>query len=71
MFNHLAPCKLYVSIMICSMLFYFIFLILYVFIWEREIVRESMSWGVEGEGEVGAPLSREPDVRLDPRTLGS
>ena len=25
----------------------------------------------EGEGEAGSPLSREPDVRLDPTTTGS
>ena len=25
----------------------------------------------EGEGEVGSLLSREPDMGLDPRTLGS
>jgi len=27
--------------------------------------------GPEGEGETEAPLSREPDVGLDPRILGS
>ena len=27
--------------------------------------------GADGEGEVNLPLSREPNVRLDPRTLGS
>lgn len=27
--------------------------------------------GAEGEGEADSPLSREPDVWLDPRTLGS
>jgi len=37
---------------------------------ERE--KESMNGGgVEGEGEADSPLSREPDVGLDPRTLGS
>jgi len=25
----------------------------------------------EGEGEAGSPLSREPDVELNPRALGS
>ena len=25
----------------------------------------------EGEGEAGSPLSREPDMELDPRTPGS
>jgi len=25
----------------------------------------------EGEGAAGSPLSREPDLGLDPRTLGS
>ena len=27
--------------------------------------------GAEGEGEAGSPLGREPDMGLDPRTLGS
>ena len=27
--------------------------------------------GPEGEKEAGSPLSREPDMGLDPRTLGS
>jgi len=27
--------------------------------------------GIEGEGDAGSPLSREPDVGLDSRTLGS
>ena len=27
--------------------------------------------GVEAEGEAGSPLSREPDMGLDPRTPGS
>jgi len=27
--------------------------------------------GGVGEGEAGSPLSKEPDVGLDPRTLGS
>ena len=27
--------------------------------------------GAEGEREADSPLSREPDVGLDPRTLGS
>ena len=26
---------------------------------------------LEAEGEAGSPLSREPDVRLNPSTLGS
>ena len=34
---------------------------------ERAQVRE----GVEGEGEAGFLLSREPDAGLDPRTLRS
>jgi len=40
---------------------------------EREIVRkrESMSGGWGGRGEADYPTSGEPDVGLDPRTLGS
>lgn len=33
--------------------------------------RERTGRGAEGEGEVDSLLSREPDVRFDPRTLGS
>ena len=36
---------------------------IYLFVREREHKQE--------EGEAGFPLSREPDVGLDPRTLGS
>jgi len=36
-------------------------------------VRERAQAGgaAEGEGEAYSPLSREPDMGLDPRTLGS
>jgi len=38
---------------------------------ERDTAREgTQAEGVE-EGEAGSPPSREPDVGLDPRTLGS
>ena len=37
---------------------------------EKEGVSESMSRG-KAEGEADSPLSREPDIGLDPRTLGS
>jgi len=38
---------------------------------EREIARAGAQAGGVGEGEAGFPQSREPDVGLDPRTLGS
>jgi len=38
---------------------------------ERYTAREGTQAGGVGEGEAGFPLSREPDVGLDPRTLGS
>jgi len=34
-------------------------------------VREGTQAGGVGEGETGFPQSREPDVGLDPRTLGT
>jgi len=34
-------------------------------------VREGTQVGGVGEGEAGFPLSKEPDVGLNPRTLGS
>jgi len=38
---------------------------------ERERVRAgTQAWGV-GEADAGFPLSREPDVGPNPRTLGS
>ena len=36
---------------------------------ERESARAEA--GGVGEGEAGSPLRREPDLGLDPRTLGS
>ena len=39
---------------------------------DRENVCMSWRWREEkGKGEAGSPLSREPDLGLDPRTLGS
>ena len=45
-----------------SLLFFWGFII---FLFEKERVRESTSWG-EGEGEVDSPLSKEPNAGLDP-----
>jgi len=38
---------------------------------ERECERAQAGGMVEGQGEAGCLLSREPDVGLNPRTLGS
>ena len=49
---------------------YFFFKILFIYLTERA----QSGWGewqAEGEGEAGSPLSREPDVGLNPSTLGS
>ena len=46
----------------------------FVYLFEKECVRErehKHGGGAEGEEEAGSPLSKEPDVGLDPRTLGS
>lgn len=40
----------------------------FIYLFEREQARVE---GAEGEGEVDTFLSREPNVRLDPRTLRS
>lgn len=45
--------------------FFFFFLRVYLFIWER---RHELGQ-VEGEGEASSPLSREPNTRLDPRGI--
>ena len=39
------------------------------FIGEREKAYKQGEW--QAEGEAGFPLSKEPNVGLDPRTLGS
>ena len=38
---------------------------------EKERAHEQREWQAEGEGEAGSPWSREPDIWLDPKTLGS
>jgi len=38
---------------------------------ETEIARAGTQAAGVGEGEAGFPQSREPDVGLDPRTLGT
>ena len=44
----------------------------FIYLLERQRERGSKrEQELGGEGEVGFPLSRQPDVGLDPRTLGS
>lgn len=51
--------------------FHCLFLRFYLFIWQREIAREgTQAWGTR-EGDAGSQLSREPDLELDLRMLGS
>ena len=47
--------------------------ILFVYLTARESMkeRERTQGAAEGEGEAGSSLSREPNVALNPRTLGS
>ena len=53
-----------------GMIFFFFFKdFIYLFAREREGAQAGRA--AEGEGEAGFLLSREPKVRLDPRTLGS
>ena len=51
--------------------FYFILKILLIYLTERETAREGTQTRGVGEGEAGFPPSRELDVGLDPRALGS
>lgn len=44
---------------------FLIFLIFYLFSWEREVKRERIEGRETEEGDF--PLSREPDARLNPR----
>ena len=46
----------------------FIFFKDFIYLSDREHKQEQQA---EGEEEAGSPLSREPDVGIDPRTLGS
>ena len=45
--------------------------IVFAYLTERERTHKQEEGKAEGEGEAGSPLSRGPDVGLDPRTLGS
>lgn len=47
----------------------FLFNILFIYLREKE--KERAQAGMRAEGEADSPLSREPNVRLHPRTLGS
>ena len=49
----------------------FFFKILFIYLTERDTAREGTQAGGVGEGEAGLLPSREPDVGLDPKTLGS
>ena len=44
---------------------------IYLFDRERQPAREGTQAGGVGEGEAGSQRSRDPDVRFDPKTLGS
>ena len=48
---------------------FFFFKVLFIYLTQREPKQRERQ--AEGEGEAGSPLSREPEVGLDPRTLGS
>jgi len=54
-----------------SVFVFFFLKILFLYLTERDTAREATQAGGVGEGEAGFPPSREPDVGLDPRTLGS
>ena len=43
----------------------------FIYLFDRDRVRKRAQAGGAGEGEAGFLLSREPDVGLDLRTLGS
>ena len=49
---------------------YFFYVYIFFYLTETNTARKGTQAG-GGEGEAGSPLSREPDARLDPRTLGS
>jgi len=43
----------------------------FIYLFDRDTAREGTQSGGVGEREAGFPLSGEPDVGLDPSTLGS
>jgi len=53
----------------CILLLKSSFFFLRYYLSDRDTAREGTQAGGVGEGEAGFPLSREPDVELDPRTL--
>ena len=52
-------------------LFYFKIVFIYLREGERASEHRQTEGQAEAEGEAGSPPSKEPDVGLDPRTLGS
>ena len=49
----------------------FLIKILFIYLTDRDTVREGAQAGGVGEGEAGTLWSRKPDAGLHPRTLGS
>ena len=49
---------------------YNLFTNVFIFLTKRERAQVG-EWQIEAEGEADSPLSRDTDVGLDPRTLGS
>ena len=43
----------------------------FIYLFGREIEYRQVEWQAEAEGEAGSLWSKEPDVGLDPRMLGS
>jgi len=56
-----------------SLSFYFILFFFkdFIYLFDREREHKQGEWQAEAEREAGSPPSRETDVGLDPRTLGS
>ena len=50
---------------------FFFYDYLFIYLTERVAAREGTQAGGVGEREAGFPLSREPNMGLNPRTLGS
>jgi len=61
----------HIVLFVCLFVCFVLFLRFYLFIWQRQTAREGTQAGGLREGEVGFPLSREPNAGLDPRTLGT
>ena len=67
--NQVTYIQILALFLYCNFNYLFVLKYDYLLIYLRE--RAQVGGAAEGEGEAGSPLSREPNVGLNPRSLGS